>query len=69
MHFWYATVQTLVPFKWCGIFLNDRRYIAVRYGALKKSDKSALPTVVKNKISYLNAFQEKQSITPPFRIN
>jgi hypothetical protein len=29
----------------CAIFQNDRRSVAVRYGALKNSDKFALPTV------------------------
>jgi hypothetical protein len=45
MHFWYAMVDaklrllTLNPFKWCAFFQNDKRSVAVRYGALKNSDK------------------------------
>ena len=33
----------------CAIFQNDRRSVAVRYGALKNSDKFALPIVSDHK--------------------
>jgi hypothetical protein len=39
---------TLNPLKWFAFFYNDRRFVAVRYGALENSDKNGLPIALKN---------------------